>query len=157
MTTHRRSRKQRYAEDADYREKIRAYQRAWNAAHKDEVNAERRRSWAENPARRQQQRSYRTRSLRKAELKHYYGLSVEEHQAMLTLQRGACAICRKRPEETLCVDHCHDTQKVRSLLCRKCNLGLGHLKHDPRLLRAAIAYLEAALKDSSTTTRGDAA
>jgi hypothetical protein len=54
MTTHRRSRKQRYAEDADYREKIRAYQRAWNAAHTDEVNAERRRSWAENPARRQQ-------------------------------------------------------------------------------------------------------
>jgi hypothetical protein len=157
MTTHRRTRKQRYAEDTEYRERTRAYQRAWHAAHNDEVNAERRRSWAEDPARREQQRGYRTRSLRKAELKYYYGLSVDDYQAMLTRQSGACAICRKRPGETLSVDHCHDTHKVRSLLCRKCNLGLGHLKHDPRLLRAAIAYLAAALKDSSTTTRDAAA
>src|SRR5206468_1902230 len=54
-----------------------------------------------------------------------------------------CAICKERPVERLCVDHHHPTELIRGLLCRLCNLGLGHFKDDIARLRAAIAYLEA--------------
>jgi Recombination endonuclease VII len=138
------TKKERYAEDLDYRQRTRAYNRAWHAAHKEEVNALRRRRWTENSERRTKQRSYRARNHRKDLLKYYYGMSVEDYDAFLARQRGACAICMKPSAQTLCVDHCHATGKVRGLLCRKCNLGIGHLGDDPNLLRAAIGYLEAA-------------
>jgi hypothetical protein len=61
---------------------------------------------------------------------------------MLARQRGVCAIC-KRSDQTLCVDHCHATGKVRGLLCAKCNSTLGFCDDDPKRLLAAIAYLQA--------------
>ena len=42
---------------------------------------------------------------------------------------------------TLAVDHDHDTEKVRALLCSFCNNGLGCFKDDPELLKGAIKYL----------------
>ena len=52
---------------------------------------------------------------------------------------GVCEICGRT--DTLCVDHCHQTLELRGVLCRNCNLAIGLLRDDPRLLRAAIAYL----------------
>ena len=65
---------------------------------------------------------------------------------MLDRQGGVCAICKKKPDEgkPLCVDHCHVTGKVRGLLCHKCNMVLAFGNDDPDILRAAIAYLQAA-------------
>jgi Recombination endonuclease VII len=62
---------------------------------------------------------------------------------LLKRQGGACAICCKKSTRPLCVDHCHVTRRMRGLLCRTCNLGIGHFNDDPRLLRTALAYLEA--------------
>src|SRR5262245_45087543 len=75
-------------------------------------------------------------------LKANYGISLEDYERMLERQGGVCAICKKKSDETLCVDHCHRTRKLRSLLCRKCNIGLGCFDDDPALLRAAAAYAE---------------
>ena len=61
-------------------------------------------------------------------------------------QKNVCGIC-KTPGKPLCVDHCHATGKVRGLLCRDCNLGLGNYKDNPVFTRAATAYLEAARRD----------
>ena len=61
-------------------------------------------------------------------------------------QKNVCGIC-KTPGKPLCVDHCHATGKVRGLLCRDCNLGLGNYKDNPVFTRAATAYLEAARCD----------
>src|SRR5438445_9289465 len=65
-------------------------------------------------------------------------LSKEEYDAMSEYQRGVCAICGKEPTdgERLAVDHDHATGRVRGLLCRGCNTGLGHFTDDPSRLRA---------------------
>ena len=52
------------------------------------------------------------------------------------------AICKRAPQRGLCVDHCHASGKVRGLLCRKCNMGLGLYDENPEFVRAALAYLE---------------
>jgi hypothetical protein len=145
VSSYLKRRKQRYAEDADFRAKTRDYNRAWHEAHRARVNEARRRQWRDDPARKLKQRTYRRKSQRKDQLKYYYGMSVADYEALLAKQNGACAICKQTFAQTPCVDHSHITGEVRGLLCRSCNLGLGHFKDDPRLTRAATAHLEAAL------------
>lgn len=79
---------------------------------------------------------------RASRLKQKYGLSVAEYDAMLAAQDGRCAICKCEPtDRRLAVDHCHDTNKVRGLLCFTCNTGIGKFRHNKKLLQAAIDYL----------------
>jgi len=82
---------------------------------------------------------------RDAERARRYGLSLADYRALQERQGHACAICRKLTRN-LCIDHCHVTGRVRGLLCRSCNSALGFYADDPRLLRAALAYLQAAAK-----------
>jgi len=51
-----------------------------------------------------------------------------------------CIICGL--EVPVVVDHDHKTGDVRGGLCTNCNLGLGHFKDSPELLRFAALYLE---------------
>ena len=81
---------------------------------------------------------------RRSSLKNAYGISLEDYARLLVRQGGVCAICLKAPAERLCVDHCHATGKVRGLLCRTCNVGLGCYRDDPSLVTAAAAYLRKA-------------
>ncbi len=78
-------------------------------------------------------------------LKHNYGLTLEEYQDMVEAQEGRCAICgtdNPTPHDRLYVDHDHVTGKVRGLLCQKCNLALGLFKDSRDVLGSAILYLE---------------
>lgn len=84
------------------------------------------------------------------EVKSRYGITFQQFESMLAEQDGKCAICGQ-PETSigrggklmsLSVDHCHKEGKVRSLLCGKCNTGLGAFKDSISLLRTATAYLE---------------
>ena len=72
-----------------------------------------------------------------------YGLSYEKYREMERDQGYVCAICNRRPE-TLFVDHCHKTDKVRGLLCPGCNWGLGHFGDSRARLAAAQIYLREA-------------
>jgi hypothetical protein len=74
-----------------------------------------------------------------------YGIPAGTYQKMLAAQNGCCAICQKEPPKNgrtkrLHVDHCHDTGEIRGLLCHGCNVSIGHLNHDPKLLIAAAEY-----------------
>lgn len=70
-----------------------------------------------------------------------YGMSEEEYRHRVSLQNGKCAICGMGCEN-LYVDHCHETGRIRSLLCSACNLILGHAQESPKILAAAILYLK---------------
>lgn len=74
-----------------------------------------------------------------------YGTTIEE----LDKLERICAICLT-PEEvygTLHVDHCHNRNKFRGLLCRHCNIMLGAAKDNTDTLLAAIYYLEESEKE----------
>ena len=78
-------------------------------------------------------------------LRNAYGISLEEYDNMLESQLGCCAICSMTPEENgrrLDVDHCHETGKVRGLLCHNCNSMLGLAKDNISILLDAVKYLE---------------
>ena len=83
--------------------------------------------------------------VRKSQFKFIYGITLEDYEYQYKNQKGCCYICGKNEEQTgirLAVDHCHKTNKVRKLLCRNCNLLLGHAKDDSEILKKAISYLE---------------
>lgn len=80
-----------------------------------------------------------------ARIKHLYGLTPEQVEAMTIVQAGACAICG-RTDQKLHIDHCHDRGTVRGLLCVGCNHGIGHLGDDPDRMLAAAAYLLASVE-----------
>ena len=71
-----------------------------------------------------------------------YGISVETYKKMLAEQDGKCAICKQPFTLTPFIDHCHKVGKVRGLLCRGCNTGLGNFQDSIENLEQAIRYLE---------------
>lgn len=102
----------------------------------------------------------RQRSVR-VNLKAVYGLTEKQYADMFEAQRGYCAICpspivsrldparplyigRGAPAANIArVDHCHETNAVRGLLCSDCNLGLGKFKDSIPNLLNAVRYLRA--------------
>ena len=93
------------------------------------------------------------RQHREYKLKTTFGLSLDDYEGMAKSQNYRCAICHK--EETaksnkgfvkcLAVDHCHETGRIRGLLCQACNTALGKFKDDEALLKSAINYLKEGL------------
>lgn len=84
------------------------------------------------------------RRFKSYELKARYGISLEEYEAILEKQNTGCAICAaKEPGGVgmFHVDHCHNSSKVRGLLCSECNMGLGKFKDSAALLTLALNYL----------------
>lgn len=69
----------------------------------------------------------------------------EAYAIMMEDQQGLCAICKRPPRAGtgLVLDHCHDSGKLRGLLCSSCNLAIGLLQDDPDQLDAAAQYLRA--------------
>lgn len=83
-----------------------------------------------------------------------YGITADEYYEILEQQNNSCAICNSTEvsnsrisSNKLFIDHCHETGKVRGLLCSKCNHGLGLFNDDEDLLQKAIDYLINSRKD----------
>ena len=78
-----------------------------------------------------------------ARLKARYGITLETYNDMLFEQDGVCKICKGKnnSKQSLAVDHCHKTGKIRGLLCSPCNIMLGHSKDNKLTLQEAIMYL----------------
>lgn len=83
-------------------------------------------------------------------LKRKYNLTWEEYVGLYNKQEGRCKICgsfllltgkSKSKTQIAHVDHCHNTMKIRGLLCQVCNTGLGMFKDSEILLANARIYL----------------
>jgi len=96
--------------------------------------------------------SYCPTSRRNAHLKLKYGIDAADYTRMFESQDGKCAICGMGADEVavpsswsasnpFAVDHCHESGKVRALLCNQCNL-LVHSGQTSDTLQRAIQYLE---------------
>lgn len=68
-------------------------------------------------------------------------ITVDELEEALIQAAGVCPSCG-RTERELCLDHDHQTGRYRGLLCQDCNMALGYLKDNPRVLRWLADYLE---------------
>ena len=75
-----------------------------------------------------------------------YGIPKGTIDEALKQFGGKCGICGATEssggKKELHIDHCHESGKIRGLLCNHCNLGIGHFRDQPELLMAAIAYLK---------------
>lgn len=86
--------------------------------------------------------------IREIRREHRIGVSPGTYELLIALHGEVCAICgadkpggKGAANNQFCIDHDHETGKIRGLLCTSCNVGIGMLRHNTELLNAAIDYL----------------
>ncbi len=83
---------------------------------------------------------------RKHGVKHKYGITTEQWDALFAMQGSCCGVCKSpdpgRKTGHWSTDHDHVTGKVRGILCNGCNVALGQVNDDPNRLRMLAEYLE---------------
>lgn len=101
----------------------RAYRRGWYAANPEKA------------------KRYRRQNM----LRMNYGMELADYQAMHEAQDGRCAICdvkeAEAPKGRLFVDHDHETDEVRGLVCSNCNLAIGLFDDNVKRIEQAIRYI----------------
>jgi len=71
-----------------------------------------------------------------------YGVTKEEFYAIFEKQGGKCAICLDAITDKDSMDHSHNKNKARGILCTGCNISLGQFEDNISTLKSAIEYLE---------------
>lgn len=77
-------------------------------------------------------------------LKSKYNITPEDYDKMSEAQNHRCAFCSKHVSELerrLAVDHCHETGRIRGLLCMPCNTSLGQLGDTTEAMQKILSYL----------------
>lgn len=168
---HARNRKRKAESDPEYRakrnaqgngkdrEKHAAYMREYYRNNRDKwkrtqeqqdaINDQRKKRYAEDPEFREQckaaSRKRDPEAKRDARLREQFGITSADYDEILQRQDGCCAICRlpnyDQSGRRMHVDHCHETGKVRGILCSSCNTALGKFKDNTNYLERAIEYL----------------
>lgn len=78
-------------------------------------------------------------------LKKLYNLSIKEYDELYAEAGGKCQCCgieEIKLNKRLAVDHCHETGKIRGLLCSKCNTALGQLNDNLDTIASLYSYLK---------------
>lgn len=145
LLKYRKSRTDKYAADYETRLKTAESCKEYRIKNEKKLKLNRQEKIAKNPEKYRaiNKRSYaKNREKGKAYFRmRLYGVTDDQFKNMLAQQNNACAICFERKE--LVVDHNHTTGNVRGLLCKNCNLGIGHFSESQEALTSAINYLRA--------------
>jgi len=110
------------------------YQKQWRETHK-----EYKKKWF------QKHKGKYKESQKNSFLVKNYGISIEQYNELFLKQNGYCKICGRHQSEfkrRLAVDHCHQTKKIRGLLCHHCNQGIGAFFEDISIMKRAMSYLK---------------
>lgn len=112
------------------------------------ANSRRYRAKSEAKARKRQYRAKHADKMEYYKRSHryltQYGLSVEQYAEMEQRQGGLCAICNQQESfrgRRLSIDHDHNNDCVRELLCQRCNLMIGAAFDNPEILERGAQYL----------------
>jgi len=109
-----------------------AFTKLWRRENKDHIKEYKQKQWARMPKEKKWNRHLIQR----------YGITVEQYMEILDKQGGLCKICGEPSKRLkLSVDHCHNSKKIRGLLCERCNTLLGRVKDNPVILENAAKYL----------------
>lgn len=119
---------------AENKEKVKEQKRKWSLKNKDKNKV------YASKVTPQKQRQY--------SIKGFFGLSWEEYTTLYLASNGKCGICsiklsmsKEEGTHTAHIDHNHITGKVRGILCRSCNRGIGYLNDSSDRLFLAADYL----------------
>ncbi len=127
-------------EDKEYRKRRNLSQKKYRDNNKEKLAKKKRLATIKNPEKEKNKL-----------LKRFYGINLEQYQKMMIEQNNKCKICGNSETKIshfsgkiqhLSVDHCHETGRIRGLLCQACNQGLGHFKDNITLFEKAINYLK---------------
>lgn len=95
-------------------------------------------------------KEYKTEHYKKNKLRYKdidlvkrYGITYIQYITMRSLQLSKCYICQRIQPTTwhMCLDHNHQTGKIRKFLCRKCNMAVS-IVEEVDYHKKIIKYLE---------------
>jgi hypothetical protein len=130
--------------------KIHRIKQRYKLNHKDQVKAAgikyRQRTRKIRNERKKLWRHKNPDKVKNEKLKRNHGITLIDFKKMLLDQNNKCKICDhlftgKEPYIP-CVDHDHNSLKVRGLLCRNCNSGIGGFNDDQEFLTRALNWVE---------------
>ena len=111
-------------------------------------------AWANKKEKRYSRGGYfRSRCYSCSNLLQNYGITTPERDGILDEQGSRCLICETEISfngssnqtgmaNNAAVDHCHDSGKVRGILCMQCNLDLGKYEKLKPKFNAFAKYVE---------------
>lgn len=122
--------KKRYASDP---QKVIEHVLKWQRENKTLANEKNKKWRRENPDK-----------VRWYGIKQSFDMTKEQWLSLFESQGYVCAICGSDSSGSKThwhTDHCHETGKVRGILCHPCNTMLGRAKDRPEILEAGASYL----------------
>ena len=136
------------------KDKMREYKQQYYLINKEHIRAKSREYYRKNKNRilqrvlKYQHKRYSEdlnyrEKIKKRRLKKWYNLTPDDLNLLLERQQYICPICKKSLALLdIAIDHNHQTGKIRGLLHRNCNLGIGLLNDTPEYAYNAYIYLK---------------
>jgi hypothetical protein len=111
-------------------EKVKASAAKYRLKHKDSISA--------------RGKKYRSPEKDQARRLSTYGITQEEYDFIWARQNESCGVCGalKPGSKGWAIDHDHNDNHVRGILCSRCNLAIGALGDSLEGLFRAVKYLE---------------
>ena len=124
----------------------RAMAKNWYESNKEKATAKVREWRQQNADAVKQYRANNRHKHYRQELVRKYGVEPQWFDDQLQRQENSCMCCKRQfqwghKQTTPHVDHCHDSQEVRGILCNRCNTVLGLCEDNTELLTTLARYL----------------